>query len=100
MVCSFRIPWRAHVTTVTAHSGTRTFAKPCTHRVVDEVHGVADVVVHALEGHEQVSVLEAFRDAGREEQRSFSLRIWAGPAGTRTHFVYLLHLVKKSTRQL
>lgn len=36
---------------------------------MDEVHGVADVVVHALEGHVQVSVFEACQDAGRERAR-------------------------------
>lgn len=41
--------------------------KPFAHRVVDKVHGGADVVVHASEGHEEVAVLEAFQDAGRED---------------------------------
>lgn len=70
---------------------------------MDEVHGVADVVVHALEGHEQVSVFEASQDAGRQDGGAFNRRTWTGPAGPsggRTHLVYLLHLVKKSTRQL
>lgn len=88
------------------------------HRVVDEVHGVADIVEHASVGHDQVAVFESLLDAGREEgQRSFNPeidqatisaalepageleRVQAQATGRRTHFVYLLHLVKTSTRQ-
>lgn len=92
---------------------------------MNKVHGVTQVVVHAFEGHEEVAVLEAFRDAGREDverlsrgafdlsagERGSSSGICPGPCedldwtcslqapASRTHFVYLLHLVKKSTRQ-
>lgn len=45
---------------------------PLAHRVMNEVHGVSDVVVHASEGHEQVSVFEAFQDAGREDVQRLS----------------------------
>lgn len=68
------------------------------HRVVDEVHGVADIMEHASVGHDQVAMFESLLDAGREEgQRSFNpeidqatisaalepagnrLRSWTGP---------------------
>lgn len=70
------------------------------HRVVDEVHGVADIVEHASVGHDQVAMFESLLHAGREEgQRSFNpeidqatisaalepagnrLRSWTGPPG-------------------
>lgn len=70
-VCFFRIPWRR-----TQRDGYKTgredIVDPFTHRVVDEVHGVADVVEHASVGHDQVAMFESLPDAGREEgQRSF-----------------------------
>lgn len=40
-------------------------SNPFSHRVVDEVHGGADVVEHAPVGHDEVSVFEALGDAGR-----------------------------------
>lgn len=49
---------------------------PFMHRVVDEVHGVADIVEHASVGHDQVAVFESLLDAGRGEgQRSFNPEI-------------------------
>lgn len=40
---------------------------PVTHCVMDEVHGGADVVEHAPIGHDEISMLEPIREAGRED---------------------------------
>lgn len=39
------------------------------HLEVDPVDGIADVLEHALVGHEEVSIFEAGFTAGGEEQR-------------------------------
>lgn len=35
------------------------------HRIVNEVHCISHVVEHASEGHEQISILVTFQEAGR-----------------------------------
>lgn len=40
-----------------------------THRVVNEVHGVSNILEHASVGHEQVAVLVTLQEAGRDEER-------------------------------
>jgi len=49
---------------------------------VDPVDGIADVLEHALEGHEEVSILEAPLTAEREEGRDTHRRTAVGDATT------------------
>lgn len=49
---------------------------------MDPVDGIADVLEHALEGHEEVSILEAPLTAEREEGRDTHRRTAVGDATT------------------
>lgn len=39
-----------------------------THCIVNEVHGISNILEHASVGHEQVAVLVTLQEAGRDEE--------------------------------
>ena len=74
IVCPFRVPYTDTVQQLKTRCDS-----PCQqwdtilhllivnliHRVVNEVHGVSNILEHASVGHEQIAVLETFQDPGR-----------------------------------
>lgn len=71
---------------------------------MNEVHGISNVLEHASVGHEQIAMLETFQQAkfdrkGYEKLVHPFLGFKVKRQTISTYFVYLLHLVKKSTRQ-
>lgn len=84
---------------------------------MDEVHGVADVLEHAPEGHEEVAVVVTIQHAGGRGDIKITLNLkqkifidalisgqdislhWVFNRSAFTHFLYLEHLEKKLTRQ-